>query len=225
MKVSVCGLPRHLSEFLVSKSVARVGANVRKSDLHKLINEFSKLYGSETPIIVGSQALYAVTDSLPQIARRSIECDFLFATGKLHLRDEIDTRLGIASDFRVEHGFYADGLGLATVTLPDGWETRLKPLLDENSVLVALCIDIYDLVSAKLVAGREKDLDFLKSLLLSDSIDMELILNRVLLVRDKVENDTLAIRLKRLLSSLSKESSYFRTEIDKLSEFIRTADL
>ena len=198
---------------------------MRKSDLHRLIKEFSKLYGSETPIIVGSQALYAVTDSLPEIAKKSIECDFLFAPGKLHLRDKIDSQLGLASDFRVENGFYADGLGLATVTLPDGWETRLKPLLDENAVLVALCIDIYDLASAKLVAGREKDLDFLKSLLLSDSIDIELILSRVLLARHKVENDTLLIRLKRLLDSLSKERSYFRTEIDKLSEFIRTAEL
>lgn len=145
--------------------------------------------------------------------------------GKLHLRDKIDSQLGLASDFRVENGFYADGLGLATVTLPDGWETRLKPLLDDNGVLVALCLDIYDLAPAKLVAGREKDLDFLKSLLLSDSVDIEPILSRVLLARHKVENDTLLIRLERLLDSLSKERSYFRTEIDKLSEFIRTAEL
>lgn len=57
-------------------------------------------------------------------------------------------------------GSMRTGLGLATVTLPDGWETRLKPLLDEDGVLVACCLDIYDLASAKLVAGREKDLDF-----------------------------------------------------------------
>lgn len=195
---------------------------MRKSALHKLIVEFSKLYGSEIPVIAGSRALYAVTDTLPEVARKSIECDFLFSPGKLHLRDQIDKQLGIQSDFRSENGFYADGLGLATVTLPDGWETRLRPLNDENGVLIANCVDAYDIAAAKLVAGRDKDHEFLKSLLLSDSLDLELLLERLLLVGDKVENDTLSIRLNRFLDSLSKESTYFRTQIDILSSFIRT---
>jgi hypothetical protein len=189
--------------------------------LHKLIGEFSKLYGTETPVIVGSQALYAVMEDLPEIARKSIECDFLFPSGKLHLRDQIDKQLGIQSDFRAEYGFYADGLGIATVTLPDGWETRLKPLFDDNGVMIANCVDPYDIASAKLAAGRDKDHDFLKSLLLSDSLDLELLLGRFLLLGGKVENDTLSIRLNKFLSSLDQERSLFRTYIEQLLAFIR----
>ena len=100
---------------------------MRKSDLIRLIGEYRRLSGEDLPTIVGSQALHAVVEILPEVARKSVECDFLLSVGNFGKRAEIDEKLGVFSDFQVETGFYADALGLATVVLPDGWEKRLKP--------------------------------------------------------------------------------------------------
>ena len=91
---------------------------MRKSDLFELIREIKEISAEEKPIIVGSQAVHAITENLPEIARKSIECDFLFFGGKSETRAAVNKKLGVFSNFQVEHGFYADALGLATVVLP-----------------------------------------------------------------------------------------------------------
>jgi hypothetical protein len=46
--------------------------------------------------------------------------------------------------------------------LPEGWKDRLVSVSNENTRgVVARCLEPHDLAVAKLVAGREKDLDFL----------------------------------------------------------------
>lgn len=95
---------------------------MRKSDLFELIREINEISRQEKPIIVGSQAVHAITKDLPEIARKSIECDFLFVGGKTETRIEINKKLGVFSNFQLEHGFYADALGLATVILPTDWK-------------------------------------------------------------------------------------------------------
>ena len=83
---------------------------MRKSDLFELISAINLIAPDEMPIIVGSQAVYIVTDFPPEIIRQSIECDFLFVGGKTEIRTEISKKLGIFSQFQIEHGFYADAL-------------------------------------------------------------------------------------------------------------------
>ena len=135
---------------------------MRKSDLFELIREINEISSEEKPIIVGSQAVHAVTEDLPEIARKSIECDFLFVGGKTETRAEINKKLGVFSNFQIEHGFYADALGLATVVLPTNWHERLQPFLDEDGKVIAYCAEIHDIAVSKLIAGREKDFQFLK---------------------------------------------------------------
>jgi len=89
------------------------------------------------PLIVGSQAVYVVTDFPPEIIRQSIECDFLFIGGKTEIRTEINKKLGVFSQFQIEHGFYADALGLGTVILPTGWQERLQNLKDKSGIIIA----------------------------------------------------------------------------------------
>lgn len=143
---------------------------MRKSDLFELIRAINEISPGEKPVIVGSQAVHAVTEDLPEIARKSIECDFLFAFGKAETRAEINKKLGVFSKFQLEHGFYADALGLATVVLPAGWEERMKPLLDKQNEVAAYCAEIHDVAVSKLIAGREKDFQFLR-----DAFEAELI--------------------------------------------------
>ena len=155
---------------------------MRKSDLFKLIQDFKALSGEEAPIIVGSQALHAVTDTLPEVARRSVECDFLLSSGNFHMRATIDEEMGVLSNYQVVNGFFADTLGLATVVLPDGWDKRLQPFVDDENVLIALCLDPYDLAVSKLIAGRDKDIEFIEALLASELLSIDKLLEQVKLV-------------------------------------------
>jgi hypothetical protein len=89
---------------------------VEKSDLFELIDAVTSILVEELPIIVGSQATFALTDEPPEIALESVECDFrVYGSGKSGLRDRINSEFGILTPFQRQRGYYADALGLATV--------------------------------------------------------------------------------------------------------------
>lgn len=139
--------------------------------------------------------------------RQSIECDFLLTGGKSETRAEINKKLGVFSRFQVEHGFYADALGLAAVVLPTGWRERLLPLKDENGNVIANVAEIHDVAISKLIAGREKDFVFLKELFLRELIEMDVFLERAKLIKSMPQSEVLIPRLENLAKVLTKEES------------------
>lgn len=177
---------------------------MRKSDLFELIRQIKAIAPEETPIIVGSQAAHAVTQFLPEIVQQSIECDFLFASGKPETRVEVNKKLGVFSSYQLEHGFYADALGLATVVLPTGWRERLQPLADENGKIIAFCAEIHDVAVSKLIAGREKDFLFLKESFLREYISIDEFLERAKLVGSMPQSEVLVSRLENLVKFIPK---------------------
>ena len=177
---------------------------MRKSDLFELVRQIKSIAPEETPIIVGSQAVHVVTAFLPEIVQQSIECDFLLASGKTETRVEINKKLGVFSSYQIEHGFYADALGLATVVLPPNWRERLQSLKDENGNLIAYAAEIHDIAVSKLIAGREKDFLFLKELFARELIDIDIFLERVRLVRAMPQSAVLFSRLENLEKNLPK---------------------
>ena len=60
--------------------------------------------------------------------------------------------------------YYAQAVGVETVILPSGCETRLKPIQGPLSPAVGLTLDPADFAVAKLAAGREKDGPFVAAL-------------------------------------------------------------
>ena len=188
---------------------------MRKSSLFELIREIRRLAPDETPIIVGSQAVHIITNFPPEIVQKSIECDFLFGSGKSETRTEINKKLGVFSQFQLEHGFYADALGLATVILPTGWEDRLQKLENENGAIVAYCAEIHDVAVSKLIAGREKDFLFLKEAILREFIEIDIFIERIRLVESMPQSSVLVPRLMLLEKFLSK------TEFARIRELIK----
>jgi hypothetical protein len=145
---------------------------VQKSYLFDLISVVrSVLDENDLPIIVGSQSIFAQTDDPPRIVRESRECDFLLFGGKGAERDKINSDFGVFSTFADEKGYYADALGLASVTLPGGWEERLISLHDPQGKVVARCLDRYDLAASKIAAGRPKAIEFLSDSFESPVVD------------------------------------------------------
>lgn len=177
---------------------------MQKSHLFDLILAVKDILSDELPVIVGSQATHALSADPPEIALESIECDFILFGGKAVERERINNDLGVFSPFQREHGYYADALGLATVVLPSGWQDRLLPLHDSNGNTVAKCLEIHDLAVSKLVAGREKDHEFLEAALASDLIRIDELLSRLDLAAEKVENDVISDRLGRLVNFLAR---------------------
>ncbi len=193
---------------------------MRKLDLFELIKKINEISSDEKPIIVGSQAIHAITTNLPEIAKKSIECDFLLVGGKVEIRTEVNKNLGVFSDFQLEHGFYADALGLATVILPTDWRERLQPLLNENGEIIAYCAEIYDIAVSKLIAGRDKDFQFLRDTFLLEIVSVKQFILRIRLVELMPQNAVLINRIEKLEKYLSEQ----KTELEiilPIREYLR----
>ncbi len=171
---------------------------MNKEQLLDLTERVKLVVGVELPVIVGSQSLYAVTAHVPDIVRRSVECDFLLlAAGPPAFRAVIE-QIGFASSFQETHGYYADAVGLATVVLPTGWQERLVPLADDAGKLHAYCLEVHDTCVSKLMAGREKDFAFIKELLDRGLVKIDTFIARAELVADMLQSNALSPRLEKL---------------------------
>lgn len=193
---------------------------MRKLDLFKLIQKVNEISSEEKPIIVGSQAIHAIAEELSEIAQKSIECDFLFTFGKSEIRAKINKKLGVFSKFQLEHGFYADALGLATVVLPTNWQERLQPLFDERNKTVAYCVEIHDIAVSKFIAGRDKDFQFLSDAFGMEMISVEKFIERVRLIELMPQSPVLIGRLETLVKCLSKFKNKSNIE-SPIREYLR----
>ena len=178
---------------------------MKKEYLFDLIRRVKEISGVRLPIIVGSQCLYAATDQVPQIVRGSFEADFLLAEDDSDAREIVNKKLGVTSTFFDEHGYFADGVGLATIVLTPGWRERLQPLMDESGQAVALCLDLYDVAVSKLIAGREKDMIFLCYLLDSKMITMAPLMERAEAIKETAYEGALVERLERFENHLRSQ--------------------
>ncbi|MDQ3634241.1 MAG: hypothetical protein M3405_06990 [Acidobacteriota bacterium] len=190
---------------------------MRKQNLFELTAEVRKIIG-ELPIIVGSQAIFAITDFPPEIVQKSVECDFLLLKEFAKLRPKLDEKLGIFSKRQQETGFYADILGLATVVLPDGWQNRVTELKDENEKVLAFCVEIHDIAISKLMAGREKDFKFLQNAFEANYLQIEIFLERAEMILQHPAANALRPRLLKLIKEFEKFSN-LRETVEELKKF------
>ncbi len=120
--------------------------------------------GSRAPtqelVVIGSQAILGQYPQAPGELLRSMEAD-LYPLREPELADAIDGAIGELSAFHDTYGYYAQGVGPETATLPLEWIERVIPVQSEaTGTAIGLCLDAHDLAVSKYVAGREKDLSF-----------------------------------------------------------------
>ena len=83
---------------------------MNREQLLDLTERVKLVAGVELPVIVGSQSLYGLTPHVPDLVKRSVECDFLLlAVGPPAFRAVIE-QIGFASSFQETHGYYADAV-------------------------------------------------------------------------------------------------------------------
>lgn len=121
---------------------------------------------------------------LPVAATRSREADLAvdpetaridFGAATSDLADQIDGALGEHSQFDATFGYYAQGVEVATATLPPGWRARLVPVIcdgaDGQPEAVGWCLEVHDLWASKAAAGRDKDYEFCGALAAAGCVD------------------------------------------------------
>ena len=152
---------------------------MNRSELAHVLRAACQVTGDPKILVIGSQAILASfgDDELPADITRSIEADVTFFDDPDESKsDLVDGAIGEMSRFHEAFGVYGQGVSISTATLPDGWRDRLIAFDDpEAGASTAVCLEAHDLVVSKLVAGREKDLSFARSLLDADLIDPEVL--------------------------------------------------
>jgi hypothetical protein len=126
--------------------------------LAHLLREASRATKHRHFVIVGSLSAVGASTDPPERMVQSIDVD-LFPKLDPERLEEINSRVGEGSDFHIEHGYYADALSPATLSLPAQWEARLIQMPLAGGV-TAWFLDPNDAAASKLVRGAQNDLEW-----------------------------------------------------------------
>ena len=152
---------------------------MKRSELEHLIRAAGRIAGERELVVIGSQAILGQFPDAPPALLRSMECD-LYPRKRPELADKVDGAIGEGSAFHQAHGYYAQGVGPDTATLPRGWQRRLVRVDNPNTNgYVGLCLEVHDLAISKYVAGREKDRGFTRQLVRLGLIDSATLTQRL----------------------------------------------
>ncbi len=155
---------------------------MNREQLAHIVRAAARIARDGDMVIIGSQSILASYDEthLPEEATLSVEADVAFRDDPDATKaDHVEGAIGEGSAFQSTFGYYAQGVTLETARLPAGWEERLV-LLDraDTGDGEAQCLDPHDLVVAKLVAGREKDISFTVALIAEGIVAVETLRDR-----------------------------------------------
>jgi hypothetical protein len=133
---------------------------MKRAQLEHIIGAASTIAEDYEIIVVGSQAILGQFPDAPPEMCVSTEAD-VFPVHLPERSDLIDGSIGEGSPFHETFGYYAQGVDETTAVVPRGWRERLVPIRGPlTRGATGLCLEVHDLLISKLVAGREKDLEF-----------------------------------------------------------------
>jgi hypothetical protein len=150
-----------------------------RNQLQHVIFEIGRRFDLAEFHIIGSAAILAALPNPPEGALTATrDVDVIPPHDDERLGDRISFVLGEASEFDLEHGYYAQGVTSKTpMYAPAGWMHRAVPIRVEQ--YTGWCMEAHDLVLSKLGAGREKDLDFARSAAALELVQREELLRRL----------------------------------------------
>lgn len=100
---------------------------------------------------------------------------------RLSAVDDIDGTLGELSAFHSTHGFYVHGVRIEPANFPEGWEKRAIPVRNQRTTggKTGWCIEVHDVAVSKLLAFREKDRRFVRTLVMEGMVNVPTLLARI----------------------------------------------
>ncbi len=138
---------------------------MNRKQLEHIVRASGSISGCRDLVIIGSQALLGACPDAPPELLTSMEADLYPADdpGKAEL---IDGCIGELSPFHETFGYYAHGVGPETARLASGWKARLVRVENANTGgAIGWCLAPVDLAISKLLAGRPKDIEFVRQML------------------------------------------------------------
>jgi len=152
---------------------------VQRHQLEHIVRAASGITGAPEFVIIGSQAILGQFPEAPEKLLVSIKAD-LFSLRSQEDSDLVEGCIGEGSPFHQTFGYYAHGVAEETAILPAGWRDRVIPVQNENmGAGTGLCLEVHDLAVSKLVAGREKDLEFVGGLVRHGMVSIETLRERL----------------------------------------------
>lgn len=129
--------------------------------------------------VFGSQAILGQYPDAPEELRQSAEAD-VAPKNRPEAADRVDAVLGELSQFHDTHGFYVHGLTIEAAVLPTGWEDRAYVVANANTRgYKGICVEAHDLAASKLAAFREKDRQFVRTLIAKRMVDGEILVRLI----------------------------------------------
>lgn len=178
---------------------------MRRDQLEHLVRAAGAILDEHDVIVIGSQSILGSVpeERLPPEATRSVEADIVpLADADETKSTLIDGTIGELSPFHETFGVYAHGVGDRTARLPHGWRDRLVALRNENTRgVTGWCLEPHDLIVAKLLAGRQHDMEFCRALLHAGIVDADTVQTRL---SDTVLEDVERPLVERRLESLTR---------------------
>lgn len=133
---------------------------MRRDQLEHIIRAAAAVADDPDIVVFGSQAILASVPDAPAAMLRSMEAD-VWPRNHPERWELIDGALGEGSLFHETFGYYAQGIEERTAVLPSGWQQRLVLVCNENTRFTCgWALEAHDLIVSKLIAGREKDVDY-----------------------------------------------------------------
>lgn len=152
---------------------------MKRDELEHVLRAAGAIAGASTWVIVGSQAILGAVPDAPEDLLVSQEVD-LYAPGDEAASDLVDGSIGEKSPFHETFGYYAHGVGPETAILPARWRERAIVVQSPSTGGVSgICPAPADLAISKLAAWREKDQDFVRSLLRHGIVKLDEIRRRL----------------------------------------------
>ncbi|HVE48098.1 MAG TPA: DUF6036 family nucleotidyltransferase [Casimicrobiaceae bacterium] len=137
---------------------------MKRSELEHVLRAAGAIAEDDQIVVIGSQAILGEFPDAPAAVLVSMEAD-IYPLNRPDRADLVDGSIGEGSFFHETFGYYAQGVGPDTATLPDGWQARLTSVKNKNTGGVeGLCLEVHDLALSKYVAGRDKDFSFTRAL-------------------------------------------------------------
>ncbi|WP_399685035.1 DUF6036 family nucleotidyltransferase [Xenophilus sp.] len=135
-----------------------------REELEHIIRASGDITDQYEFVIIGSQSMLGPVPAPEAVFTVSMEAD-IYPLQAPELAERIDGAIGEGSQFHQTHGYYAQGVGPETATLPTNWMQRVHRVQNANTGgRLGYCLDVLDLFLAKAAARREKDREFCMAL-------------------------------------------------------------
>lgn len=169
-----------------------------RAQLEHIIRACATIAEDDDLVIIGSQSILGQFPDAPDELLISDEAD-VYPRNYPERADLIDGSIGELSPFHQTFGYYAQGVGQQTATLPDNWGERLIPVRNPRTRgATGWCLEVHDLVISKYAANREKDREFVRVVIRHGLVEREIL-------GERLAATTLEPRLRSLINALIEQ--------------------